>query len=185
MTLALLRPPTRPEPPMPDTRADTIHALLDRYHDARSTHGRTFGTGDHRNESAILHFDHATWTPAYRELERCLTELRRLAHGRRPMIAKGVSASKAWWHLRERYLACRVERREIHTHKTRGGHRVPKKLPANMEVLSRPALLRGDRVAVVVRVWDPGVDMAVVDAAVGWIAGVYRGTPALPEGMVA
>jgi len=166
-------------------RPEVLKEMLSRYHDARSTHGRTFGSGETRNESAILTFDPFTWTREYRELERCLGELRRLAHGRRPIIAKGVSASKAWWHLRERYLACRVERREIHTHKTRGGHRVPKRLPQNMEVLSRPTLLKGDRVAVVVRVWDPGVDMVVVEAAVEWLAGEFRGTPALPEGMVA
>lgn len=185
MTLALAVPRPAGARMTDPARRAALKQMLDRYDDARSTDGRSFGSGFQHNESVILQFDQKTWTPKYQELERCLIELRTLAHGRRPMIAKGVSSSAAWWHLAERYLRCRTERRELHTRKTRAGHRVPQGIGKNMEVLSRPTLLHGSRVAVVLRVWHPGVREEIVDAAVDWIGERFVGEPALPKEMVA
>lgn len=163
---------------MTDTRADTIRAMLDRWDEAHSQKRGEGGIGG-QFSSAQLVWDSTTWTPAFQELERCLVELRRLAKSTRPIIPPGISSGKAWWCLQERYLSSKVIRREIRTRRTRSGHRVPSNLPRNQEVVARPVLLHGDRAEMLVRVWNPGVDLDSVDAAVAWIANEFRGTPAV------
>lgn len=171
--------------PRSTEREDTLRAMLDRYPEARAQAKGEGGMGG-RFESALLTFDPLTWTREMRELDRCLTELRRLAQGLSPIIARDVSARKAWWHLSHRYLLCVTTRKTVRTQKhQRTGERRIGRLPAYMEVIARPTLLHGKEASVLVRQWDPGVRMNVVDVAVQWIAGEYRGVPALPEEMVA
>lgn len=161
-------------------KEQTIREMLSRYEQARSSAGSSTGDGaGGRFESRINTFDPLTWTPEYRELERCLLRLRWLAEHGRPMIAKGVSASRAWWHLRHRYLEARVVRREVHLDENhRRTNRRPR-LAGNMEVVSRQTVLQGRSSMMLVRVWDSRVDAAVVDAAVSWLACEFRGMPAV------
>lgn len=165
-------------------RTDTIREMLLRFPEAQAQAKGEGGMGG-RFESCLLTFDSLTWTREMRELDRCLTELRRLAQTTSPIIARDVSARQAWWHLSHRYLLCQLVRREIRTRKTRAGHRQPVRLPANVEVVSRPTLMHGDRASMLVRTWDAGVRADVVDVAVGWVSREFRGEPALPESLVA
>lgn len=165
-------------------RLETLHEMLLRLPEARAQAKGEGGRGG-QFSSAILVFDPVTYTACYRELDRVLTLLRTQAQTRGPMIARNVTAGQAWWNLSHRYLLCQLVRREIHTHKTRAGHRVPRKLPANMEVVSRPTIMHGDKASMLVRVWDPKVEPLKVQAALEWVSREYRGEPALPEEMVA
>lgn len=159
-------------------RVDTLHEMLTRYHEARAE-SNGGGSSGGRNESRLLGFDPTTWTREYVELERCLNELRGLAHNGRPMIEHGVSSSAGWWHLSHRYLRTETVRREIHMRRTHSGERVPARLPANMEVVSRQTILHGKSSHMLVRVWDTNVDPKVVGAALRWVSRSYRGTPAV------
>lgn len=159
-------------------RTQAIHDMLTRYEQARSESSSPGGSGG-RHESRLLEFDHQTWTSAYRELDRCLERLRYIAQHGRPMIERGVSSSTAWWHLRHRYLHADVVRREVHSRRTHSGERVPVALPANMEIVARQTILNGKSSSMLVRVWDRRVDPKIVAAGLGWIAGQYRGMPAV------
>ncbi len=159
-------------------RLHTIRAMLDRWDEAHAQKRGDGGIGG-QFSSAELVWDDTTWTPAFQELERCLIELRKLAKTTRPIIPPGISSGKAWWCLQERYLNSKVIRREIRTRRTRSGHRIPVNLPRNQEVVARPVLLHGDRSEMLVRVWNPGVEMAAVEAALQWIEREYRGQPAM------
>ncbi len=161
-----------------DWRTTLIESMLEHYHEARAEAYGGESTGA-RNTSRINAFDTKTWTHEYVELERCLDHLRYLAGHGRPMIAKNVSSSTAWWNLRERYLNAQTVRREVHTRRTHSGNRVPVELPRNMEVVSRQTVLNGKTSSMLVRVWDPGVDLRVVRVAVDWVAGEFKGTPAV------
>ena len=167
-----------------DSRTETLHEMLLRYPEARAQAKGEGGRGG-QFSSAILVFDPLTWTAEFRELDRCLQMLRSQAQARGPMVARNVTAGQAWWNLSHRYLLCQLVRKEIHTHKTRAGHRVPRKLPANMEVVSRPTLMHGEKASMLVRVWDRKVDPDKVRAALEWIGREFRGTPSLPREMVA
>lgn len=188
MTVIALDRPHKRDPKDPwdfgDPRLNELHGMMLRFHEARSQAKGEGGRGG-QFSSAILVFDPLTYTREYRELDRCLTELRRQANTRGPLIAKGVTPGQAWWNLSHRYLLCTLKRTEIHTTKTRAGHRVPRKLPHNMEVVARPTLMHGDKASVLVRVWDSAVDPAKVAAAIQWLSTEYRGVPALPTEMVA
>lgn len=166
------------ERPRNSERIETLHQMLSRYSEAQSQKRGEGGIGG-QFSSAELVWDDTTWTPAFQELERCLIELRKLAKTTRPIIPPGISSSKAWWCLQERYLNSKVIRREIRTRRTRSGHRIPANLPRNQEVVARPILLHGDRSEMLVRVWNPGVEMESVEAALDWIAKEYRGQPAM------
>lgn len=168
----------RPRSTSDRRRVETIHDMLSHYHDARAESSGWGDGGSSRLESRLLGLDPLTWTPAYRELERCLERLRWLAGHGRPMIEKGVSSGAAWWNVRARYLEAETVRREVHMRKTHSGQRVPAPLPRNMEVLARPTILNGSSQSLLVRVWDPRVDPQVVGAALRWISGEFRGQPA-------
>ncbi len=160
-------------------RVHTLRLMLERYPEARAE-AQGGGSSGGRREARLLGFDPYTWTQEMRELERCLERLRALAHGRSPMLERGISSRRAWWHLRQRYLEARVVRREIHTRKTHSGERVPKRLPANMELASRQTVLHGQTTYALVRVWHPDVDERVVEAALRYLDAEFRGAPALP-----
>ena len=157
-------------------RLEALHDMLSHYSDARSEASGA-GGGGQRLEARLLGFDRETWTPEFRELERCLERLRWLAGHGRPMIERGLSSGVAWWSIRQRYLEAEIVRHEIHTRKTRSGHRVPVSLPANVEVVARPTILNGSRQHVLVRRWDQRVDPQVVRAGLRWISGEFRGEP--------
>ncbi len=159
-------------------RVDTLHEMLTRYESARAE-SNGGGSSGGRNESRLLGFDPQTWTREYQELERCLNALRYLGAVDSPIIEKGVSAQRAWWHISHRYLRTETVRREIHMRRTHSGERVPARLPANMEVVSRQTILHGKSSYMLVRVWDTNVDPKVVGAALRWIARSYNGTPAV------
>lgn len=159
-------------------RQRVLRLMLALYIDCRQESGERAGSGT-RRESRLLAFDPRSWTPQMRELERCLDLLRDRARARGPMLERGVTAGSGWWHLRQRYLEATTVRRELRTRKTRSGHRVPV-VPAHAEVLSAPTSALGGRCSVLLRIWHAGVDERVVDAAVRWISGEYRGEPALP-----
>lgn len=167
-----------------DDRTETLHEMLVRLPEARAQAKGEGGRGG-QFSSAILVFDPVTYTREYRELDRVLTVLRTMAQSRGPMIARNVTSGQAWWNLSHRYLLCQLVRRDVHTFKTRAGHRVPRKLPANMEVVSRPVLMHGEKASMLVRVWDSRVEPRIVQAALEWVSQEYRGTPALPVEMVA
>lgn len=159
-------------------RVGTIHDMLNRYNEARSE-ASGVGGGGSRHESRINGFDPETWTPEFRELERCLERLRWLASHGRPMIAHNVSSGAAWWNVRQRYLEARVVRREVRMRKTHSGHRVPVRLPSYMEVVARPTVLQGKTQYMLVRQWDERVDPHVVGVALRWISDEFRGRPAV------
>lgn len=153
--------------------------MLSVYVDCRQESGERAGTGG-RRESRLLTFDPRTWTREMRELDRCLTLLRDRARSRGLIIEKGVTAGQGWWHLRQRYLEAHVVRRELRTRKTRSGHRTPV-VPKSAELLASVTVLTGGRCQALLRVWHPGVDERVVDAAVRFLVREYRGEPALPQ----
>jgi hypothetical protein len=157
-------------------RVDTLHEMLVRLEEARSE-GSSAGGGGSHHEARMNTWDALTYTREYKELDRCLERLRWLAEHGRPMIAPDVSSAKAWWHIRHRYLATEVVRREVHYRRTHSGERVPARLPRNMEVVSRQTILNGRAGYMMVRVWDPRVDPAVVGAGLRWISREFRGTP--------
>ncbi len=159
-------------------RVDTLHEMMCRYETARAE-SNGGGSSGGRNESRLLGFDPTTWTREYQELERCLNELRTLARNGRPMIEHNVSSSTAWWHLSHRYLRTETVRREVFMRRTHNGERVPNRLPANMEVVSRQTILHGKSSHMLVRVWDTNVDPKVVGAALRWIAREFKGSPAV------
>lgn len=167
-----------------DKRLETLHEMLTRLNEARAQAKGEGGRGG-QFSSAILVFDPVTYTREYRELDRVLAELRRQANTRGPMIAKNVTPGQAYWHLSHRYLLCQLVRREVHTVKTRAGHRVPRKLPHNCEVVARPVLMHGEKASMLLRVWDGGVKPEIVQAAIQWVSREYRGEPAMPVDMVA
>lgn len=158
-------------------RTGVLHDMLNHYNEARSE-ATGAGGGGSRHESRINAWDPETWTPAYRELERCLEGLRWLAQHGRPMIERGVSSGAAWWHLRARYLEAELVRREVHLRKTHSGTRVPVPLPRNEEVVARPTILQGRSQTLLVRRWDQRVDPHVVQAALRWISREFKGQPA-------
>ena len=162
-----------------DRRCDTIRDMLSTYTQAQAQAKGEGGRGGMFSH-AILQWDPATWTPEYQELERCLTELRRRALERGPMIAKNVTSGQAWWHLSHRYLLARTARKEVHVHVNRKtGHRTPGRLPHNCEVIAQPTLLNGRTASVLVRTWDGRVDPHIVKAAVEWVSGEFRGEPSV------
>jgi hypothetical protein len=159
--------------------------MLERYDEALSTPNGAGQTFTHRHESAILSLD-ITWNASYRELDRCLGELRRASqqgiHQTIRCHIQGkedrISCRSAWWNLRERYIDSRLVRREIRTHKGR------LHLPRNSELYAGAPATHG-KALVVLRVWDAKVEADRVNAAIGWIAERYRGVPALPKEMAA
>lgn len=170
----MTREPTRAN----TRREDTIKEMLSTFQEARSVSNGDGGTGG-RADSRYLEWDHSTWTREYAELERVLEHLRWLAGHGRPMIARNLSSSAAWWNIRQRYLESEKRRRLVHLHKTRSGDRIPVGLPRNMAVASRSTILNGKQASVMVWVWNPAVDLRVVDATVGWISQEFRGQPAV------
>ena len=157
-----------------------IRSMLETYEQALSEPpgGEGGGGNNHRNDSRYLGFDPTTWGKEYRELQRCLDDLRALAVGSSPILAHGVSARKGWWSLRERYLTCAYATEEVRLRKTRSGDRVPVPLPANKEIVSRQTILNGKSSTMRVRVWNQGVDPHAVSVALDWVTTSYRGRPA-------
>jgi hypothetical protein len=149
--------------------------MLASFSDARAEAFGGGGAGG-RATSRINSFDPATWTRSYQELDRVLEHLRYLAGHGRPMIARDVSSSTAWWSIRARYLDAKIVRREVHLRKTHTGNRVPI-LPANSEIASRATILNGRTCSMMLRVWDGGVQPRVVDATIGWIDEQFKGRP--------
>lgn len=165
-----------------DHRTESLRAMLSTYQEARSVSNGAGGTGG-RADSRYLEFDPSTWTREFQELERVLNHLKYLAGHGRPMIARNVSSSTAWWHVRERYLHCEKVRRLVHLRKTHSGERVPTGLRPNEEIASRTTILNGSQTSLMVWRWNPKVDLGVVDVAVEWMSGEFRGSPATyPEG---
>lgn len=173
MTATMTRPQTRT-----GNRTEALHEMLARYDEAKAESSGVGGGGTH-NESRINAFDPTTYTPAYRELDRCLERLKWLAYHGRPMIAKNVNAYRGWWNLDQRYFRCEKVQKPIHLRKTRSGDRIPAGLPRNMAIASRATILNGSQALAMVWVWDPRVDLAVVDETVAWISKEFRGTPSV------
>ena len=159
-------------------RVDTIHEMLVRYDEARSE-GSSAGGGGSHYEARLNTWDSQTWSREYRELDRCLDRLRWLAEHGRPMIERSISSGAAWWAIRSRYLESTVVRREVHYRRTHSGERVPARLPSNMEVVSRQTILNGRAGYMMVRVWDPRVEPAIVGAGLRWISREFLGQPAV------
>jgi hypothetical protein len=176
--VARLQAPQRGFVVKSDDRVDTIKAMLALYQEARSVSSGAGGTGG-RADSRYLEFDPSTWTREYKELERVLERLRYLAGHGRPMIARNVSSSTAWWNVRQRYLECEKVRRLVHLRKTHSGERVPTGLRQNEEIASRTTILNGSQTSVMVWRWNPKVDLGVVDVAVDWMSSEFRGTPSV------
>ena len=156
-------------------RADIIREMLSRYHEAQAQAKGEGGLGG-QFSSAMLTWDHETYTREYRELDRCLNLLRLQAEGG-AVFKSGTSARRVWWAIRERYLHCTLVQREVHTYRTKSGHRVPKPLPAGQEVVSRQVMMLHGKATAIVRVWDDRVDSKLVDEGVRWLAGEFRGRP--------
>lgn len=152
-------------------REQTIVEMLAWYEDARAQAQSESSRGGEFDSSALV-FDPFTWTREYRELERQLEILKR-------------SKPSLYWHVSQRYLVTYCVRREVFTHKTRAGHRVPIRLKPWEEVASRATLLHGDRAEMIVRVWDRRVDPTLVQEAIRWIARSFRGMPSLPREIAA
>lgn len=163
-------------------RERTIVEMLERYQEALAQAKGEGGIGG-QFSSAMLLWDGQTWTPEFRELERCLWKLRELA--RQGGVIEDEPAHRVWWNIKERYLVAQLRRRTVHTQKTKRGYRVPVGIPPNAEIVSRVTQLRGEQSSVILRIWDNRVNSAILAIGVGWLADEFRGSPSLPEGMAA
>ena len=157
-------------PPV-NRRETAIVDMLERFEEARCQAQSEGGTGGEFDSSALV-FDEATFTREFRELDRALTLMR-------------ATMPSLYFHVSQRYLLCQLRRREIHTHKTRAGHRVPKHLPPWQEVVARPVLMHGETASMTIRVWDKRVDPAKVQEGVAWLSREFRGAPHMPKEMAA
>lgn len=145
------------------TKQQIICSMLARFNEARETLN---GPGDIRGDGNSVTLMPSTWNDSYRELERCLLNLR---NTHKPLYA----------HIQERYLAQQPFNEIVR--KVEVNHRGNLVLPANTVVLC--VIDRRKNIATArLRRWHPWVRREKINEAVDILASEFRGEPFLaPE----
>lgn len=141
-------------------REEIIIEMLSRYQEAQEPDGK----GGQPGSGERVPLMPATWNRSYRELERCLRELR-------------AERTCQYWHLSERYLRCRII--TVDCKVVKGKIR----LPEHSELVAGAAQAGEKTARVRLRQWDPGVRAEKVRRAVAWLAVSFQGDPYMPVEM--
>lgn len=148
-----------------NSREETIVEMLRRYNEAQDPSAKSGlpGTGEH------VPLMPATWNTSFRELERCLKQLR-------------DERKSQYWHLCERYVRAEVKTVLCGVRKAPNGQR-ELRLPPHSELVAG-APVSGESTAYVrLRVWSPAVRPEKARRGVEWISDNFRGEPFLPSEM--
>lgn len=145
----------------PPTSHEIVVTMLSTYHLVHGPGDTGQGSGDITDDRLLLM--NPLWSEgSFPELTRCLVEMR----GRE---------RRMYWHVAERYLRrrrkqvrdhcpfCRRPAESVHTHHVNG--RTERFKPTD----------------IIVDVWHPRVELALVDQGVDWIVTEHRGPPFLPR----
>lgn len=146
------------------TPRDIIVAMLNTYHDVCGPGDIGQGSGDTTDDRLLLM--NPLWREgSFPELTRCLVQMRALER-------------RLYWHVSQRYLwrrrkqardhcpICKQPARTVHTHHVRG---------------SRQSFKPTD---VIVEIWNPKVDLVLVEHGIDWLLAEHRGPPYLPRELV-
>lgn len=145
------------------TRRETLVELLRRFEEAREVSFRDGSGGG----GGLVPLMPLTWTASYRELERCLVQLR-------------SEHRTLYRHLHARYLDPWRMRLSVPVRK--GGEL---RLPTDCELAAGQPSVGLKTADVIVNVWPGWVDMLLVGAALDELERLFVGEPFLPAEFVA